>query len=871
MNLLPGGPNGTLSQADFGGAGSSRGLPVSEAAVIGAGATADSPVDGTPGLSVPLLGNLLGIAVDDVNDVVSSQGLRSVPFEGLHCLDGVASAISCDDPLATTFPAPNAGNSASPGRQDLGLLDTVVAGFDSAQGGDLGGGVFFNGFTAPAAGIPDTVGQVEPRNTQTIQNTAYNQRSFTDGRADLFFNGVNTLGFRDPASMVKVYTDQAAGTPIGEERMNLPFSSLASQALGPIESVLEMVGHIAGGSGRPNHNLGRKMVNATPLFNQNIACNDSLLGNSPIPGANTLHTGDASGGSDFINGFGGCAGGAGTFSRGLTTTYNTMIELIFHERFWGDGSGDEVCLTAPSFDTVVDLVANPSACDIGSANRTLKEINFPMFFALAIQSFEMTQFTENTITDLLAGNIESCPDPVAGGPGCVDLGTGNVGTVITNGNGRNAKVVDIGLPFPANGNRAGGLVGVGLTLEECIELVALNNSAVQEGVATDLCTLKYAQFLHPKSEAGTEAGLAPHQPTGGQGGSIPAGAPIGGCPANTPALGLFNYNNGDMPNGDNCRNAQATLLNIDEGDGRFNAGATGCTVCHFNPERTGATVSATTGFGAPPPEPFIPPGQLRREEPPALTERMVKFDAGIAIYDAGFYNIAVRPTAEDLGVGAPIFSSPVSTDGKIPLSIAELKKRIASGVLGTSFDPGTIVDIGATINNGIGPGLLQLPTSMVANGQGVDDFTPVPFQLTLACGPGLVGGGNGQGEPNNNPNVNCDPNILVNEFILRNGAVKAPGLRNARFTGPHFHNGSKMNLRQVFDFYKGIGDLVNPTFGFPNLNLANLDAGLRIIQLDPIAAVSDSRESAVVELLETGYTDFAAVHDEGKFDHPELC
>lgn len=821
MSVPPGGPNGTLSVLDFGGV--SRGLPVSEDAVIVAGGTPDDPLDGTPGLAVPL-SELAGIAAVDVNDVVSSQGPRSVLFQGLHCLDALTQPISCDNPLALSFPAPDAGNSLSPGRQDLGTLDAADPGFDDAQGGPGGGpSVFFNGFTLPATGIPNTARHVEPRNTQTVLNAAYNQRSFHDGRADMFFNGVNTLGFRDPNASLWVYNE---GLELLErERFNYPFSSLASQAMGPIEAVMEMVGHLEDGSGRPNREMGKKMVGATPLYNQNIACDDSLLGNDPVAGANLLHAGDATGGADFL-------GTCSTDRRGLDTTYSDMIEMIFDQRFWGDGSGGEVCLTAPSFDTV----AAPSACGIGSANRTLKELNFAMFFAWGIQAYEMTLFTGETISDLLAGGV--IPP----------------GTIITNGTGRKAKVVDLGSPFPANGNRAGGLVNVGLTLEECIELVAQNNSAAQELVATDMCTLKFAAFIHPNAEAGTEAGLATHQPTAVQGGPVPAGAAIGGCPLETEAAGLFNY-------GDACRNAQATLLNIDEGDGRFNAGATGCVICHFNPERTGSTVSATTGFGAPPPEPFIPPGVLRREEPPALMERMIKFDGGIAVYDAGFYNISVRPTPEDLAIGAPINNG----DGNIPLSLAELKKRIAAGVAGTNFDPSAIADIGATINNLTGPGELQLPTSMVANGVGVDDFTPITFDLKLACGLGLVGNNVGNGEPNNDPNVNCDPNVLPDEFVLRNGAIKAQGLRMSRYTGPHFHNGGKKNLRQVFDFYKNIGDLVNPTFGFPNLNLANLDAGLRIVGLDP------GRESAVVELLETGMTDFNAAYNQGKFDHPELC
>jgi hypothetical protein len=94
--------------------------------------------------------------------------------------------------------------------------------------------------------------------------------------------------------------------------------------------------------------------------------------------------------------------------------------------------------------------------------------------------------------------------------------------------------------------------------------------------------------------------------------------------------------------------------------------------------------------------------------------------------------------------------------------------------------------------------------------------------------------------------------------LLRNGAFKAPGLRNVKFTGPYMHNGSKMNLRQVMDFYKTAGH-------FTNLNLNNLDAGMREIDL----GIQD--EAAVMELLETGLTDWRVAYQSGVFDHPELC
>lgn len=131
-----------------------------------------------------------------------------------------------------------------------------------------------------------------------------------------------------------------------------------------------------------------------------------------------------------------------------------MIKSIFDQRFWGDGTGADVCLNAS--DAVV-------ACDDASRKYTLLERNFPLFFGLAVQAYEATQTTERTITDLIEGAFVS-------------------GTV-TNG----ARVVNV-----AN-----------LTLQDCIARVALNNNAAQRAVATNLCTAHYAKFIDPGAVAGS--------------------------------------------------------------------------------------------------------------------------------------------------------------------------------------------------------------------------------------------------------------------------------------------------------------------------------------------------------------------------------
>ncbi len=78
----------------------------------------------------------------------------------------------------------------------------------------------------------------------------------------------------------------------------------------------------------------------------------------------------------------------------------------------------------------------------------------------------------------------------------------------------------------------------------------------------------------------------------------------------------------------------------------FMNSATGnCIACHAGAEFTGATFSARL-------DPITKDGMI---------ERMIMGDRRVAVYDGGFYNIGVRPTAEDVGVGgSDPFGNPLS-------------------------------------------------------------------------------------------------------------------------------------------------------------------------------------------------------------------
>lgn len=131
-----------------------------------------------------------------------------------------------------------------------------------------------------------------------------------------------------------------------------------------------------------------------------------------------------------------------------------------------------------------------------------------------------------------------------------------------------------------------------------------------------------------------------------------------------------------------------------------------------------------------------------------------------ATYDAGWYNIGVRPTADDPGVGG---SDPFG----LPLSWTRLFQATAPDAVKI---PG----------NGLG-----------CAGAGNANF---PNEVLNATGFPLLSG-----------------LLHANEPTDVAGTFKVPGLRNVELNGPYFHNGGKSTLAQVVQFYDSGGDFSNST------------------------------------------------------------
>lgn len=190
--------------------------------------------------------------------------------------------------------------------------------------------------------------RVEPRNTPTVINAVFNHRNFWDGRANNVFNGSSPWGDRDPDAGVWVKIN---GRTVQKQRLQLINSSLASQAVAPPLSELEMSCRQ-----RTFPDLGRKLLMRRPLDKQKVHFQDSVLASY----------------SSSI---------AGNASAGLNTTYGTLIRAAFNPKYWSfrrRGAFGKPTQGLP---------------------YTQMEANFSMFFGLAIQLYESTLISDDAPID----------------------------------------------------------------------------------------------------------------------------------------------------------------------------------------------------------------------------------------------------------------------------------------------------------------------------------------------------------------------------------------------------------------------------------------------------------------------------------------
>jgi cytochrome c peroxidase len=208
--------------------------------------------------------------------------------------------------------------------------------------------------------------QVPPRNTPSTINAAFNHRNFWDGRANAVFNGVDPFGRRSNIASPAQGLYKSVDGKMERVQIEISNSSLASQAVGPTVSDIEMscrganssspdaVGSAeypnianrfrANPTGRNLMHIGHKLISARVLKFQTVHANDSRLGK-------------------YV--------GAGM------PTYGQLIREAFKDEWWS------------SQDPVI----------VGEEQFTQMEANFSLFFGLAIQHYERLLVSNQTPYD----------------------------------------------------------------------------------------------------------------------------------------------------------------------------------------------------------------------------------------------------------------------------------------------------------------------------------------------------------------------------------------------------------------------------------------------------------------------------------------
>ncbi len=191
-----------------------------------------------------------------------------------------------------------------------------------------------------------------------------------------------------------------------------------------------------------------------------------------------------------------------------------------------------------------------------------------------------------------------------------------------------------------------------------------------------------------------------------------------------------------------------------------------------------------------------------------------------ALYDAGFYNIGVRPTFEDRGVGnVDGYNNPLSFTRQYVLS------------------PGT-------------------------TGVGVDRFAAGCTTSSGGCTPLPTTG-------------------LAQQRVAVDGSFKVPSLRNVALTPPYFHNGGQKSLADVIAFYNRGGDrqtLANGdtsgtgALGRPVATSVPITSGMGGSNADPnVKPLSlNPQQSAQLVAFLQALTDPRVACHMAPFDHPGL-
>jgi cytochrome c peroxidase len=693
------------------------------------------------------------------------------------------------------------------------------------------------------------VRRVEPRNTPSVINAAFNHRNFWDGRANNIFNGVDPFGQRNEDARVL----EKQGSSVIQIQVAFENSSLASQSVGQPASDFEM-SCIEDVASRNFLKIGKKMVSADALAGQRVHPGDSVLGSM------SAHP------KDGLDGPG---------NNGIA--YATLIQDAISDRFWDSDA---------LFDEDKNQIGTGAPSD--TDEYTQMEANFSLIWGLAIQTYIRTLVSDDAPYDQWAE----------------DPGNENRSTAEDNGRGilteQQMRGMDLfftnqlGIsPAPKTGERGNcstchqgpffSTATFPFTIEEDSGEFPEQEQLVERMRRGDGINIAEDLFRYFISGSGTVGGYTLSGP-GGAGSPGTAGswelpnhypATVGGDLAvnGSSTCDVYSYlqnedtifipNPGgpfppfiEVPN-TASRDAIIVLRNCAPGQWLQ------ITLIDGGPGADSAIIVEIAPIVLPPPRdpplPIVPLG------PPVAAGPIIG-DFTLeqpTLYDTAFYNIGVRPTSEDPGVGTvDPFGNPLSFTQQW---IAQLLGTPVADA--TSFKGLQLARVKEPFS-WYGDGVF-FPGGLTGPEWPVIGFFPCnppipgapPAGIFGACTFGTIDGKGHEAYPKYptgfGPGVDFLQAQAINSMpTATGGAFKVSNLRNVTLTAPYFHNGGQLTLTQVVEFYNRGSDFATENLGdlAPNIHPLNLDDG----QIEDIVAFLE------------GLTDERVTCEQAPFDHPAI-
>lgn len=779
----------------------------------------------------------------------------------------------------------------------------------------------------PAAADPIPAFQgfrrVEPRNTPTLFGATLNFDNFWDGRARHDFNGGSVFGPADPQAHVMVND----GGTIVPTRQIIRFASLASLATGPALSEFEM-----SFAGRNWQKLGKKLLqaNVTPLANQLVAANDSVLGPysnnraGAAPGCAGLPAGDLSPGTPAVG------------KPGLCLSYSGLIKLAYYDALWSNTSqhldgcytnlpppanpsdtrprcaakGVDVAIpvlasgsvedsTNDPFDGYVLTVANGAAAAGNTDQFTQMEANMPLFFGLSVHAWTTLLMPDDTPMDrfydanpdayvsfgeansqFLVLDLLTCGQPghQAGTPCVTEVGnfkrdaTGLFATLdcTTENCAEGRRVAVTGTRQPSDPDPLMGMdffLGSNLSLKNPNFRTLRCGECHQGGTLTDHTVevshqWSFNDWLQEFTTGQPGSELFP-EPLGRS--RVITGFALEGEISES-AQDAIERNMADLCTVEPCVDAHGNSVpggrvgGFPQGqalfdNGVYNIGVTPIAndVSRGGPDAFGWPLSLSylalknlcgigyTPGGDDPTDGFRQPGYLGGPGTPGVGFPCPNFDPDADFTGGGLFNT----TAQDQQINPGFTEEPA--DPQLPAYLAKWASNLIVG--------------DETQQDEVFVGVNTLSREPITEGF-IDNFGP--FNPAAVVGETFSMAS--QMQMSTWPNVNR---------VNAQGAFKAPPLRNIALMGPYFHNGGKLTLMQVLDFYLRGGDFPKTNAQHRDFLIAHLRTEDEALGFDAATNTSftDAQKEKIIEsvvdfLLEL--TDERVAFERAPFDHPEI-